>query len=65
MIVCLCNGVNCRAVNAQIDGGARSVPAVFRGLGCQPQCGTCGPSIRQMIATRRDTGESVPPLAAE
>ena len=68
MIVCLCNGFNCRAVGAQIEDGARSVPAVFRGLGCRPQCGMCGPSIRQIIGRRSSSGAqdtAAPVIAAE
>ncbi|MGF1625304.1 MAG: bacterioferritin-associated ferredoxin [Alphaproteobacteria bacterium] len=49
MIVCLCNGLNCRAVGGQVAAGASSVASVFRGLGCQPQCGTCVHNIREMI----------------
>ena len=49
MIVCLCNGLNCRAVGGQIADGAASVAAVFRGLGCQPQCGTCVNHVKEMI----------------
>lgn len=49
MIVCLCNGLNCRAVGGQIAEGASSVAAVFRGLGVQPRCGTCVNHVKEMI----------------
>ena len=68
MIVCLCNGFNCSAVGAQVHEGARSVPAVFRGLGCRPQCGLYGPSIQQIIgrnAASRETEMATPLMAAE
>lgn len=75
MIVCVCNGLNCRAVRGQITAGASSVASVFRGLASQPQCGTCVHNIREMILLHhgpRDHGhgrdgsvETGPRLAAE
>ena len=49
MFICLCNGLTDRDVRAQCDSGGCSVSMVYRGLGCEPQCGKCVPLVRQMV----------------
>jgi bacterioferritin-associated ferredoxin len=48
MYICLCNGLTDRQIRAQCDNGG-SVAMVYRGLGCEPQCGKCVPFVRQML----------------
>jgi bacterioferritin-associated ferredoxin len=47
MYVCVCNALTDRDVRVQ--AGAGSVAMVYRGCGCQPQCGKCVPLVRQML----------------
>ena len=49
MYVCLCNALTDRDVRAQCDNRGCSVSMVYRGLGCEPQCGKCVPFVRQIV----------------
>jgi bacterioferritin-associated ferredoxin len=50
MYVCLCHGLNERAVHAAIaEGGAGSPAQVWRHLELKPRCGKCVPTMRDMI----------------
>lgn len=50
MYVCLCHGLNDRAVRAAIDeGGAGSAAEVYRHYACKPQCGKCVATVRDMV----------------
>ena len=49
MYICLCNALTDRDVRTQCSGGGCSVSMVYRGLGCEPQCGKCVPMVRQML----------------
>lgn len=52
MFVCLCNGLKDSQMCGAIDGGANCVSAVYKSLGCQPQCGKCVPFVREQLAQR-------------
>ncbi|HTV87856.1 MAG TPA: (2Fe-2S)-binding protein [Stellaceae bacterium] len=58
MYICLCNALTDRDIRAQTAGGAGSVAMVYRGCGCQPQCGKCVPLVRQLLR-EGDTGPTV------
>ena len=49
MYICLCNALTDREIRAQCSGAGGSVAMVYRGLGCEPQCGKCVPLVRQML----------------
>jgi bacterioferritin-associated ferredoxin len=49
MYICLCNALTDRDVRSQCCKGNGSVAMVYRGLGCEPQCGKCVPMVRQML----------------
>ena len=44
MILCICQSVTDRDVDAAIRGGARSVAAVTRACGAARDCGGCRPA---------------------
>lgn len=52
MYVCICNGINERAVHAAIESGAEKVADIYRANGCAPRCGQCVPVMRQALETR-------------
>jgi bacterioferritin-associated ferredoxin len=56
MFVCNCNGVRSRdmaaAVDAALDEGSASVPAVYRACGVTPKCGRCAHDIKRMLDDR-------------
>lgn len=45
MIVCICNNLNEKAIDAAISGGANRPCAVFRACGTRAECGVCVPHI--------------------
>lgn len=49
MYICLCHGFTDGDVRNAIDGGCRSVAAVYRHLADRPQCGKCVPEVRSML----------------
>jgi len=51
MIVCSCNVISDRQVRAVVtDADCRRGPCqIYRGLGCNPQCGRCARSIRNIM----------------
>lgn len=50
MYICVCNALNCRAVNRVIaDGEAGTVSEVYKSLGTTPVCGKCSSMIRDML----------------
>jgi bacterioferritin-associated ferredoxin len=49
MYVCLCHGFTDRDVRGALNGGCRSVAAVYRHLADRPQCGKCVPEVRHMV----------------
>ncbi|WP_370155278.1 bacterioferritin-associated ferredoxin [Ferrovibrio sp.] len=53
MYVCLCHGFTDGDVRAALDGGCRSVAAVYRTLADRPQCGKCVPDVRGMVNEHR------------
>jgi bacterioferritin-associated ferredoxin len=50
MYVCLCNALTEQDIRSSMasDAGC-SVSMVYRGCGCQPQCGKCVPFVRRML----------------
>jgi len=62
MIVCNCNGVSCRDVDAAIGDGAATPRAVLAHHGHEPCCGRCLPEIADRLkdakpARRARTGQ--------
>lgn len=51
--ICLCNDVAEADVRRVVAEGAHTLNAVYRALGCPPQCGRCGPEISRILATVR------------
>ncbi len=50
MIVCSCRVISDREIRAAAAAGARRCGDIFRRCGMAPQCGTCLPMIREMLA---------------
>ncbi len=53
MIVCMCEGLSEREIEAEIDQGATSVRDLRRRCGASGQCGICATMLRRMVAARR------------
>jgi len=53
MYVCICHGLNDRAVATAVGAGARSVSEVFRHHQAEPACGRCIGCIRDALGTCR------------
>ncbi len=54
MYVCICNGINERAVRSAIcEHGARCTGSVYRSLGVRPSCGKCSVVIKDMLMEHR------------
>ncbi|BBK38605.1 hypothetical protein STAQ_36830 [Allostella sp. ATCC 35155] len=51
MIICSCRVISDREIRAAVVDGARRCGDIFRRCGNAPQCGTCLPTIRQMLAS--------------
>jgi bacterioferritin-associated ferredoxin len=49
MIVCVCNGVCERRLEAVVAGGAHTLGEVERQCGAGGDCGTCRPDIERVI----------------
>ncbi len=56
MIVCICNNLNEKAIDAAINGGANRPCAVFRACGTSAECGACVPHIIRRFS-RPDAAE--------
>ena len=54
MIVCLCRCLSDRRLEQAIAAGASTVGEVFKAEGCVPQCGSCVPVVRDLIAAARE-----------
>jgi bacterioferritin-associated ferredoxin len=52
MIVCNCNRLNDRDIDAAIRAGAARAPDVYRHHGCEVRCGACVNDICEKLATR-------------
>jgi bacterioferritin-associated ferredoxin len=50
MYVCLCHGFTDSHVRRVAGEGCRSVSSVYRSIGVRPQCGTCVPVVREILA---------------
>lgn len=55
MYICLCNGINEKAVAGAIDAGADKVADIYRANGCAPRCGKCVPIMREKLGDRMST----------
>lgn len=67
MIVCSCNVISSREIEAAVeelvtsDSGVVLTPGiVYRTIGCRPSCGTCLPHVVQLIHAHRQTLETGP-----
>lgn len=66
MYVCICNAFTDKDVDQALSDGARTLPDVFRAMGCQPNCGRCCTHMRGMIRKHHeDKQEPLPLIAAE
>jgi bacterioferritin-associated ferredoxin len=65
MLVCLCNGLTDRAIRAAAESGATCCKGVWARCGCRPDCGQCGPTIRDILADHlaRPRSHAVPAAA--
>jgi bacterioferritin-associated ferredoxin len=54
MIICSCRVISDREIRAAAAAGARRCGDIFRRCGNAPQCGTCLPMIREMLAAGAD-----------
>lgn len=52
MIVCHCNVVSDRDINAAIDQGANEVCALASTCGVTANCGGCLPTVRRLLADK-------------
>ncbi len=64
MILCICQSVTDRDVDAAIRGGARSVAAVTRACGAARDCGGCRPAIERRIESAGESACADCPLRA-
>lgn len=58
MIVCSCNVLSDREIRSKLEprGDRPSVGAVFRRVGCQPNCGRCARSIAAVVEQHAAAG---------
>jgi bacterioferritin-associated ferredoxin len=56
MYVCICNALTERHVSALLDQDVRTPSAVYRRLGCVPQCGKCVSEILSMLRSQCSRG---------
>jgi bacterioferritin-associated ferredoxin len=62
MIVCSCNVLSDRDVRALVaasDGAPRTAGQVYGCLACNPQCGRCARTIKQIIDEARGAAEPI------
>jgi len=52
MIICLCKGVSCRTIDAEVQRGARTVGGVAKACAAGTGCGMCVGQIRELIRLR-------------
>jgi bacterioferritin-associated ferredoxin len=52
VIVCSCNVLSDTSIRASIqsDSAARTLGAVYRCLGCRPNCGRCFATVQKLIS---------------
>jgi assimilatory nitrate reductase catalytic subunit len=55
-LVCACNGVRARAIEAAIAGGAADLEAVGERTAAGASCGSCRPQIARMLAAQEAVG---------
>jgi bacterioferritin-associated ferredoxin len=53
MIVCVCNAIREDEVRSAARDGATNPRAVYKALGCQPQCGCCLDYAQEVINDER------------
>ncbi|MGE0717151.1 MAG: bacterioferritin-associated ferredoxin [Alphaproteobacteria bacterium] len=53
MIICSCRVISDREIRTAAACGAKRVTDVFRRCGIAPQCGSCLPLMREMLAAVR------------
>lgn len=58
MIVCLCKGVSCRTIDAEVRRGTRTVGGIAKACQAGTGCGMCIGQIRDLIRLRR--GDEMP-----
>jgi bacterioferritin-associated ferredoxin len=65
MIVCSCNVISDSKIKASLQDEAcpRTPAAVYRCLGCSPNCGRCFATVRQIISQALAKGEEASPLS--
>jgi bacterioferritin-associated ferredoxin len=61
MIVCMCEGLSDRDIQAELDQGVDSVGELRKRCGASGQCGMCANMIRRMVAARQERNGGAPP----
>lgn len=57
MIVCSCNVLSDHQIREHLGGLEKpTVGAIFRRVGCQPQCGRCAGNIAALVSEHRASG---------
>jgi bacterioferritin-associated ferredoxin len=54
MYICLCRGVNDRAIRAAIAAGARTRDEVILRTSAGSRCGGCWPALEELLADAAD-----------
>jgi bacterioferritin-associated ferredoxin len=54
MIVCICEGISDRTIQARIDAGDRTVRQLGRSCGAGSDCGSCSTHLRELLDRRLD-----------
>jgi bacterioferritin-associated ferredoxin len=49
MIICSCNVISDQAVHAALRAGAQRLVEVYRGCGCEAQCGACAKAMLEFL----------------
>jgi len=65
MIICICENVSDRALEREIDAGARTVREIRKACGAGGNCGSCVCDLKKMLARVRDEPDVVLPAAAK
>lgn len=57
MYVCSCNAITDHAAQAAMRAGAQRLAEVYRGCGCEAQCGACAQAMLELLRSQSPEGE--------
>ena len=60
MVVCHCEAVNDRVINAALQDGSTSLSEIEQACGAGGQCGGCVDTIRHLLARRNEAAVALP-----